>query len=300
MNLAHFPASIPGPEGTYALLTDKPEVAVVFVHGFLGDPRKTWYNFPGLVDELQTSYPVWGRSDLFFYSYPSRGQIKPLAEQFRRFLNELFPTERDRRFYPPRQRPQAYALPSGGTITVPTERSEPYKSLILVGHSTGALIVREAALQEIRSLTPSQINSATEGTFILDALLRFFAPAHRGAMCSGTLGALLHLPVSEWLMALMLYSNPLFVSLQQGSPVVEDIKRETEELHDKFPKLSALTALSLFGAKDTIVFVGKYKHDHDYPTEPNHTHVSICKPNKNYLKPLEFVIDAIARTAAGL
>src|SRR2546429_2755203 len=301
MNLVHFPASISGPEGTYALFTEKPEVAVVFVHGFLGDPRKTWYNFQGLVDELQASYHVWGRSDLFFYSYPSRGQIKPLAEQFREFLDQTSPRHgRNQQFYPPPQRPQGYALPSGRMMTVPTKQSSPYKLLILVGHSTGAVIIREAILQEITPLTAEQINNATgNNAFIINALLRFFAPAHRGAMCSGLIGALLHLSVSEWLLALMLYSNPLFVSLQKGSPVLEDIKKETEELQDKFPNISALKAISLFGAKDSIVYIGKYKADVDCPTEPNQTHTSICKPSKDYFRPLEFVIDGIsARTAS--
>jgi pimeloyl-ACP methyl ester carboxylesterase len=292
----HFPASIPGPERCYALLTDKPEFAVVFVHGFYGDSRTTWYNFQGLVDKSKE----WAHCDLFFYNYLSYGQIKPLAEKFRAFIEELFPFDSSSRLRPPLFRPQPFAFPSGQMLMPRPERAGfPYKQLILVGHSTGAVIIREAVLQEIRPLIAST-ESPLKASFMLNAALRFFAPAHRGAMCSGVLGALLHLPMSEWILGGLLQSNPLFKNLQPGSPALEDIRRETEGLQDKFKEVSALFASSLFGEWEAIVHIGKYIHDPDYPTEPKQTHTSVCKPNIGFLKPLEFVTDAFAgRATAG-
>jgi hypothetical protein len=299
---SHSHVAVPGSPGCYGLLSDDPEIAVVFVHGFLGNPRSTWYDFQGLVDQLQDKYPSWGRCDLFFYSYPSQGQIKPLAEQFRLFLKQLFPEVGGKSLTP--QLPQTYSLPSGANLRIPPRIPKQYKLLILVGHSTGALIIRETILQETRYfLGYEQIgkdNSSLKGNFVLDANLRFFAPAHRGAMCSGALGALLNMPLTEWLMGLALRSNSLFMSLQPGSPIVEDIKLETEMYQNQFPNIKALVACSLFGSKDTIVYIGKYMKDPDQPTEPGHTHISICKPTVKYPKPLEFVIDGIARSATDL
>jgi pimeloyl-ACP methyl ester carboxylesterase len=301
MDLTHVPVSIPGRDRAYALLAQRPKKAVVFVHGFLGDARKTWSNFQGLIDEFQPTFPDWEKSDLFFYSYPSRGQIKPLAEQFRVFLDEIFPTiDNGSRFFPPRRQPQMYTLPSGRMLTASIENEEPYDRLILVGHSTGALLIREMVLQELRSRSLNQSKVKTGESFILDASLRLFAPAHRGALCAGTVGALFHLPVSEWLLSLMLKSNALFVSLQSGSPAIEDLRRETEQFQDEYHNaLTALVAISLFGSNDTIVYIGKYKGDLECPTEPGHSHSSICKPNNSYSKPLEFVPNAATGKSRG-
>ena len=302
-NFSHLPTQMPEPEGSYALLTEDPEAAAVFVHGFRGHPRKSWFDFQGLIDELQGKFPAWGKCDLFFYSYPSHDQIKPLAENFLAFLIRLFPQYGTRGdFFGLRLPWQDFTLPSGRRIiTRPIDTRQAYKRLILVGHSTGALIIREAVLQTLRPLIASLDKTTWEKyLFILNAFLRFFAPAHRGAMCAGPLGGVLHLPVSEWVLAFWLYSNPLFRNLQPGSPVLEDIRRETEELQKTFPDIPALRASSLFGAKDVIVYMGKYKNDVDCPTEPWRTHTSVCKPRRDYIKPLEFVIDAIARRATGL
>jgi hypothetical protein len=295
---SHFPAVISGPKGSYGLLTDEAEHAVVFVHGFLGDPRGTWHDFHSLIDRPQDRYPLWQKCDLFFYKYHSRSQIPSLAEEFRSFLHGLFVQDKsasDRiRAMPFLVKPPA--LPSGRGFRTRPETIKGYKDLVLVGHSTGAVIIREAILQELRPLVGS-MPTPVEGYF-LNALLRFFAPAHRGAICSGPLGVFLDAPISEILLGMWLHSIPLFQNLQAGSPALEDLRRETEELQDRFPDILALIAASLFGADDAIVTIGKYKRDIPSVIEPHQTHISVCKPSLTYVRPLEFVIDAVARRAA--
>jgi hypothetical protein len=291
---SHFPAVISGPKNTYALLADEAEHAIVFVHGFLGDPRGTWHDFPGLIERDA----LWGKCDLFFYSYRSVNQIPPLAEDFRSFLHALFvpdPSEKDRiRSFAFMVQPPP--LPSGRVLTTAPERIKSYKNVVLVGHSAGAVVIREAILQETRTLAAPPLNP--QG-FVLNASLRLFAPAHRGAICSGPLGSLRHIPlVSEIVNALYVSWRPLFHNLQVGSPALEDLRRRTEELQDEFPTIRALNAACLFGEYEKIVTIGAYKRDTLYPTEPGQTHVTICKPSSAYLRPLEFVIDAVSGRAA--
>ena len=294
---SHFPAVISGPRNSYALMTDEAEHAVVFVHGFRGDPRGTWHDFPGLISRDAS----WEKCDLFFYSYRSRNQIIPLAEDFRSFLHALFVPDglaSDRiRSLP--LRAQLPALPSGRGLTTTPERIKSYKNLVLVGHSAGAVIIREAILQEIRPGVASPINPQA---FVLNSQLRLFAPALRGAICSGSISVLLrHTPlVSEILNALYLDWRPLFHNLQVGSPALEDLRKETEDLQEKFPKIRALRAACLFGEYEEFVTIGTYKRDTLYPTEPGQTHITICKPSLAYQRPLEFVIDAVTGRAAAV
>lgn len=279
----HFRTRIRGPYGCYALLAKDATIAVVFVHGFFGNSKDTWVNFQGLIDRFQDSFPQWGTSDLFFYSYASHDQIKPLADDFSKFVRQLFGLdENGRQVRPIRLTPEPLRLPSGKVLIAPFERTKPYDRLILVGHSTGALLIREAMLQQVRQ-------SGASVTFFSSALLRLFAPAHRGALCSGELGAGLRAPVSEWLLSPILYSNPLFANLQPNCPALEDLRRETEELQQRYPDVLGLRAVSLFGSNEAIVTVGRYKGDQDYPIESGHSHTTICKPAPNFTKPLEFV-----------
>jgi hypothetical protein len=58
---------------SFALLTENPKVdgAVVFVHGFLGDPHETFYAFQDMVNSHATAATYWTTKDLFFFTYRS-------------------------------------------------------------------------------------------------------------------------------------------------------------------------------------------------------------------------------------
>jgi hypothetical protein len=80
--------------GSYAWLSDQPhtDTAVVFVHGFFGDARGTWTDFPGLVDSYMTPQGFWERADLFFLDYPSyEHHVADNADRLLRFLNRHIP-----------------------------------------------------------------------------------------------------------------------------------------------------------------------------------------------------------------
>lgn len=287
-----------------ALLSTEPEVAVVFVHGFLGDPRLTWINFQSLVDDLDDQRPLWNRCDLFFYDYRSRDQIAPLAEDFRAFLKN----DHHEYLY-------ESVLPSSLKLPRLTRGAVQYKHLILVGHSVGAVIIRDVVLQDLKarqvagtlpSWTPRGDPSSDLETLIPQSSLRFFAPAHLGVLAAGKLGLARSIRYLDKILEAYLRSNPLYQNLRPGSPTLVSLQRETEAFWAKYPKVTALQATMFFGQHEDIVEIGGYSNDEFYGavlgqkhTEPGHNHTSICKPSVLFTKPMEFVAERLtnARSA---
>lgn len=296
----HSPRKLSEFSGSRALLASNPEAAVVFVHGFDGDPEKTWVNFQYLVDKLSDKYPLWKKCDLFFFSYKSRPQITPLAETFVKFVR--FVLDRARTSDPG-------PLPSG-TVVHPMDLKASYRELIVVGHSTGSVIIREALLQIAAPLAKSGvILDAANGvqddgvrsfeSSILNSSLRFFAPADIGVIEAGKLGYAKSMPVLRTLVNIYLARNQLYQNLKPGGPLLTRIQHETERLYQSFSSVPAFAALSLFGSDEEIVIIDVYQHEQatKLPTVPGHSHVSICKPLFDYLTPLEFVTNALRRSA---
>jgi hypothetical protein len=300
--MQHFPVSLQGNSGAFALLSHRPAVAaVIFVHGFFGDPRTTWVDFAHLVDQV----PIWTECDLFFYAYRSRNQITPLAEEFGHFLTNIAGAKEQAvissRFFAPSSK--SHTLFS--TPLWENRRNAPYNYLILVGHSTGAIIIREVMRQKITRLVKSKGDLGAwmqtgkdekedpdyPDRLVLRSSLRFFAPAHLGVLAAGKLGLAQSLPIIGKITGAFLRSSPLYQNLRHDSPTILELKKATEELWKQY-KFGALKGSSLFGANEEIVYIGGYSHDEVDPTLGGHDHISICKPRPDYVKPLEFVIHA--------
>src|SRR5947207_7161957 len=309
--MQHFPVRLQGSEKGFALLARKPpESAVVFVHGFGihgfgGSPASTWAGFEHLIDEVEELRAEWGRCDLFFYSYRSHDQIAPLGEDFVRFVSAV--ASKNERLTLQIE----FALPSssekiyGSPLSLSLGRGTmPYKNLFLGGHSTGVVVMREAVRLKLREITTRGYDLTAwfaqalqpgdpeySDWLIARAFLRFFAPAHLGVMAAGLLGAVSSLPRIEKVVNAFLRCNPLYQNLRPGSPTLVDLRKETETQYEKH-KIHALKALLLFGEKEDVVFIGGYCHDERLPTEKGQSHASICKPTRQYVKPLEFVTHA--------
>jgi pimeloyl-ACP methyl ester carboxylesterase len=292
--VGHIPVALEGNKLGFGLLSTTPEIAVIFVHGFDGGPRTTWTDFMYLVDELPSQLNVWKSCDLFFYGYESHDQIVPLAEAFYGFVEGgLLPKLK-------------VTLPSSYEISTnagrPKTRDIPYKQIVLVGHSTGALIIREAILQYLVPMERSGGLSSIETRHTSELMsvfsqadLRFFAPAHSGVIAAGKLGLARSLPLIGQILEGYLRSNPLYQNLKPGSPTIEAVRKETERLYSTF-QIPALKAILLFGQHEEIVEIGGYVQDEYYEavpgqkrTEPGKRHESICKPSHSFMKPLEFV-----------
>lgn len=303
MNLSasnHLLAKLPGPRLAFALLTENAKRAVVFVHGFFGNASTTWHHFQILIDELSDAFPWWKECDAYFYSYRSWEQVVPQAQDLASFLEKNVLC--DQATAP--QIEYSFVLKSGFTVQSSLRFQRKYKQLILAGHSTGAVIIRQAVLDELENILQHHTNAASRDRFIkrsklLNASLRFFAPAHLGAICAGGLGVAQNAPVSETLLSMKLRSTPLYQNIAPGSPVLETLRARTEKLQCSYGAIAALRATSLFGKQDSIVNVGKYEGDFRTETEMGHSHTSICKPNLKYTEPLRFLTDVPKFRAAG-
>jgi pimeloyl-ACP methyl ester carboxylesterase len=296
--MPHTPVGLERPEGAMALLASEPEIAVIFVHGFWGDSRSTWIDFQNLVDDLDGQSPLWSQCDLFFYCYRSRDQIASLAEDFYSFIKNDY------------QRLHFQAvLPSSLRLSPRLPRSSvEYKHLVLVGHSAGAVIIREVVLQSAKHAVLEGAPSTRSAGIRLEMLmprasLRLFAPAHLGAIVSGKVGFAMSIPVLDQISATILRSNPLYQNLRQSSATLTSLRQETEALFAEHPDITALKASLFFGQHEDVVEIGGYSQDEFYGTpqgqkhvEPNHNHLSICKPSATFIKPLEFVATAFPRT----
>lgn len=71
ITVGHIPVELEGNKLGFALFSTTPEIAVICVRGFEGDPRTTWTDFIPLVDELDSQRNLWKACDLLFYGYES-------------------------------------------------------------------------------------------------------------------------------------------------------------------------------------------------------------------------------------
>jgi len=272
------PKSIPEFPKSYGLtlLDHSAEKAVIFVHGFGGSPTGTWLDFHGLVKICSPNYPWWDTADLFFYSYESlHTPILVNAERFEKFVKHILSTD-----------------PSG-QVRFPTCTGEPHTKLVLVGHSEGAVVIRRWILDRFRLVEKASdyrdgtIRTAAKADIALNSHLRLFAPACMGTNFSSILGFAIAFSVCSAIASSSLVRN----ELKPDSPVLQQLKIETENASSRFRETSGFKARVLFGERDHVVYTAAYACDEIDPSYPKRFgHTDVCKPDFRYLKPLEFVI----------
>jgi len=170
---------------------------------------------------------------------------------------------------------------AGWTSTLP-KRS--YKSLILVGHSEGGLAIRRAvvlAAKRHRQGEGAEEKISIERCPILRSELYLFAPAFLGYSPRGVLGPL---AVTN----LLLRFSPAFADMRDGG-VLAQLKSDTEWLQEDFGYVRAAFARVLFGTGENLVARGEYRRDFPETPELRRNHSTVCKPDRNYLRPLEFI-----------
>jgi hypothetical protein len=297
----HYLVQLAVNSDSLALLSREREVqnAVIFTHGFLGNPVDTWAWFQVYMDanEDEALYNWWRSADAFFYGYESFNLNIPLhAVALQNFVASVFP------------RPGPDVVKAADPVwrekliekmgplfdpqpTLDSALHRSYSRLFLVGHSLGGVVLRQAILDW--AIQEESLSSGSPVTMILDAELRLFAPAIFGANPAGLIGLAYHfvmgsLKYSQWVNPVM-KSSRVLRQLKEDSTKLERIRTDTEQLAS-VRKLRALTAHVLFGADEQIVEPDKYKHDHLDVAEKGHNHWSICKPFHNFRKPLKFVV----------
>lgn len=274
--------NIPNYGKSYALLSRATDVdtAVVFVHGFGGDPVKTWLNFQGLVDQYAASYPWWTTTDMFFYSYDSvHTPIRYNTTLLGNFVHDIW----NQKWWP--------ADPAA---------NRKYNDLIFAGHSEGGALVRRLILDryqaieaQVKTANPGAnaedlckaLDSALKGDFILNAYLRLFAPAYMGINFSSKIG---FLSSFSSFVAAITATSVVKNELVHTSPVLTQLRAGTEQAHAASPQVRSLYTQPLFGVTDQVVFSDSYQGEEPL-WDKGYDHFSICKPDYLHLRPLEFV-----------
>lgn len=277
--------------GSIALLSQaEVDTAVIFVHGFWGDPLGTWANFHDLI--VEGRYDWWQRCDVFFYRYASfEHQVAINEIKFRSFVDRIFPKV---------DLNELLDLQSSLDARRSARR---YRDLVLVGHSEGGLIIRKSVLRSVmeyehaHSMTASgggeglgQANPAaplTEPPRLAKAKLRLFAPAIFGYRPAGILGIVANLPLLGRCIDSVLRYSPAYEDMQMTELL--ELRTRVEAAARKYPEFTALRAAVLWGENEHLLKAGSFDCDSTYPSATGKDHRTVCKPDDGYTLPLEFV-----------
>jgi hypothetical protein len=295
--LSHLRHEIAKYHGSFVYVCDSDaDTAVVFVHGWDGDALDTWLNFPFLISSGAASPNFWKRSDAFFFDYDGVNEHLETSKVFlKRFLRSIFPVP-DREIFTakipwPTENPEVSAIANARS----------YKSLFLVGHSAGAVLIRmiirdDLALLEQDTTWTRQLVDAEYRH--LQAELRLFAPAIGGKRVASAAGIISGLPIFSALLNFSRAHNDLL----PPSDLLNNLRTHTEEFQRNYPtreySLPCLRAQIVFGTLEEVVQPAHYLQDTLHPPRQNKNHGTICKPKPDYLFPLEFISDATKTATA--
>lgn len=241
---------------------DDPEILVVFVHGFKGASITTWNHFP----EAVTNDTDFSEVDFIFYGYNTLGASASFhAAAFKKFLDKAF-TPLASRILPANQ-----GLP---------ERN--YKRIVLVAHSLGALIVRQALVSACKR------NEA----WIAKISLVLFAPAHTGARINN-LVKVVFTGLAGIFSAVAKFKYPVYEDLDEGSQFIKTLQDETKKLLAD-PKNSCHIAKRVVWAEnDPVITQIYFCDDPDPDLVYGKNHITVCKPYEGYSTPVDILKEAI-------
>jgi pimeloyl-ACP methyl ester carboxylesterase len=248
-----------------ALLAVQPlSKAVIFVHGFSGDPITTWSDFPVLLPATQQC----AGHDFFFYGYDGlwadmnasaallRDFVDRLLSETGSLVNKNLPTDG--------QRPEAFK----------------YKKILFVAHSLGAVMIRRALLDLTEMGRPWLANSK----------LVLFAPAHRGAsVVDLALEVTTGMAFIKYFVGIAQFQSPLINQLKPDSAELRDLLADTKKARrgGANPHLQARQVI--FAEYEKIVRNLRFADDPPADTIPGTRHMTVCKPRTDFLGPFEVV-----------
>lgn len=271
----HTVCRLRDPKRWVLLLTDaQPKRLVVFVHGFRGKALSSWKEFP----KAGGSHDWWRESDMLFVGYKSTGEpLTTVADRLRARLTEFYPTL-----------PDEYLRTPDCRLRDPAE--EPYKELILVGHSLGGVIVRRTLMHLAWEWTKlREEDGSAPPSPLLAAKQRLFSPASGGIRTAGWLALLKGF--EKWRVAEVLLSTaPAYQELKPESRLLEGTKDLTQRLHQEHQaELGALAASIAWAQNEKVVQAEFYESDAYSDTIEHTSHRTVCKPNSDRQSPLLFV-----------
>ncbi|MDB5087245.1 MAG: hypothetical protein JWR09_1239 [Mucilaginibacter sp.] len=238
---------------------EKPKNLIVFVHGFGGDSTRTWNNFLSFI--LFDSY--FKNSDIIFYGYDTfKGQASDHSSQLYDFLN-LMNNPLKNNILPAQQQ-----LP---------ERN--YQFVLLVAHSLGAVLVRQAQL----------LAYIENKKWVDKSRLALFAPAHNGAEIIPL--ATQALPGLSALLGIFAkFRYPILNDLNPSdNGILKAIKEQTNDLQRQGKAEFSKARLVIHARGDKIIKSYQYLLDKPAKIVENSNHVAVCKPKNGYSDPFECI-----------
>lgn len=238
--------------------------AIIFIHGFTGDAIRTWSDF----HELLPSHPKCSQTDLFFYGYDGlRAELHASAGILRGFLDRLAgdPAALLAANLPPSaQRPRDFS----------------YTDVVLVAHSLGAVICRRALLDA----TKNKVSWVSKIKLVL------YAPAHMGATAAdlaveamGSFGFLKLFGIG------MRFSSPLIDELKPGSVVLSQLLQDTLAATQGGSNPHLIAQRVIIAEYEKVVKNLSFASDPPGIPIPDTDHMTVCKPSKLRLQPLELL-----------
>jgi hypothetical protein len=239
--------------------------AVVFIHGFSGDPQKTWGEFSNMISR----YNKFEDCDFYFYGYDSQYiQTNNSATDFYNFLLVLNTSP---------ETLQPFTLSGRGGIQ--------YSKILIAAHSMGAIITRLSLM----------LASEEEAPWINKNEMILFAPAHNGSMLTELIreaGGIF----PSFLKTLSLYYKYKAVTipdLDEKSTLLKDLKLKTEKLlNDTKGKGDFTKAKSVIWAREeNVVINARFFKDTLQFIAENTKHTTVCKPRHDFSLPIEKIIE---------
>lgn len=282
----HLLLGFPQFPGAYGLLSDSEETdsAVIFVHGFMGDAVETWQQFQRLVDAPQYAQH-FARADLFFYAYPSiKYTITVATQHLEAFVKRML------------DGPWEAAVDSRTADVEAPNRS--YKSLLLVGHSLGGVLVRNAIAKAANAVNARP----AAWPMLVGRAPQLFAPATAGFRHDDVVSLAVSLSkvVTFIFVFWRLRHARVYADLRSGSVPLESVRSETERARAEYKDCPALYADVMWGEEENVVFDINYADDRNYPPDAGggrsiagKNHQTICKPTDGFDEPVQMVIHGL-------
>lgn len=244
-------------QGYYSF--ENPDNLIVFVHGFGGNSLGTWNNFPSILlfdDQFK-------KSDIIYYGYDTfKGQAGDHAAELYHFLNIC-------------------VKPLANNV-LPTLQNLPerdYKRIILVAHSLGAVLVRQAQL----------LAYIDKKTWVNQSEIALYAPAHNGAEIISL--AMQALPGLSGLLGIFAkFRFPILNDLDaKDDGILKVIKEQTEKLQSAGEGEFTKARLVVYSKGDKVVKSFQYLLDKPAEVIPDTSHISVCKPKDAFIRPVELL-----------
>jgi pimeloyl-ACP methyl ester carboxylesterase len=257
--------------------------AIVFVHGFGGAATSTWNQFAALL----TGRSECAGDDLIFYGYDGlRSRARVSAIGLRDFLEVLFDRPAERLINPTLLPPECGGRPRGALFA--------YEKVVLVAHSLGAVVCRQALLEA----------HYDRADWTEKVRLVLFAPAHMGANIVPLVSqALTTIPYLGGLAAPFLkFRYQVLQDLEPGSTTLKMLLKETmKELERKKVRRaiargeghSLVASLVVLANPDPVVDPNHFGLDPGAKEFPGKGHKEVCKPSSEFLHPVERLLEVL-------